>query len=135
MPRTGYQRGEGGEFLGKFTKKQVEDAISGSGGILKKVASRLGVHRITVQRYFEKFPEFRDKLEQEKEIILDQAETKLFELFDSGNEFLRLKTIQFFLSRRGKNRGYGEKEEERNIEEQFDLLLKILGKEQCKRKR
>lgn len=91
----------------KLTKKRVLNAIARTGGVLAAVASNLGVARQTVYDFMERNPDVKDQLTQERESIIDMAESKLFKAVQQGDSWA-IKTV---LSTIGKDRGYTEKKE------------------------
>ena len=103
----------------KHDLQTVLDAIRGEGrwaapnkvttsaGVIQTIATRLGVHRNTVNNYKEKWVTVRDAIEDEKETPIDLAEVKLFDEINKGN----ITAIIFMLKTKGKNRGYVERQE------------------------
>lgn len=93
--------------MGKITKKGMEKAIKGTGGILSAVAKNLNVTRHTVYKFLDKHPEFQEKLDQEREAIVDLAEGSLFSQVKNREAW----ATKYLLSTKGKSRGYVEKQE------------------------
>lgn len=91
----------------KITKKKMEKAIDGSLGLITNIASRLGVERISVYRFIEKYPEFKEKIQLEKDKIVERAETGLFKRVNEGD----WNAIRYILNRLGKDKGYTLKNE------------------------
>lgn len=100
----------------KVDKQTVLDAIKGeglwsesgtSGGNISAIARRIDVWRRTVYLYQEKWPEVKEAIEEEREALLDFAESQLFKQIKSGN----IAAIIFTLKTRGKERGYVERQE------------------------
>ena len=101
----------------KASVKKILKAIPGTGGLKSAIAVKLGVHYRTILNYEAKYETVKQAIEEEKEKILDKAESVLFVKIQDGDE----DTCKWFLARKGKNRGYTEK-----IEQQNDTELKII---------
>lgn len=91
----------------KLSVKQICEAIKGTGGIKTAVAKKLNVHRQTIDRYEANYLTIRAALQEELNKVIDKAESNLFIKINEGDE----DTSKWFLSRKGKNRGYSEKQE------------------------
>ena len=91
----------------RLNYKKVEEAIEGTGGIQTIVANRCQVSRQALNQFLKKYPKLLQKLEEERDSIVDLAEAKLRTRLNEGSDFLIWKT----LSTKGKSRGYGEKTE------------------------
>ncbi len=88
-----------------FTEKEVLKAISDSGGIISKIAEKLTCDWHTAKTYIEKFEKTKLAYSAETESVLDIAESKLIEnIQDNDNT-----AIIFYLKTKGRNRGYVEK--------------------------
>ena len=103
------------------TADQVIAAIKGSGGIKATIANRLGVSRWTVDNYLARWKKVNDAYEEERESITDLAETKLIKEINDGN----FPAIKFYLSTKGRDRGYVERQEQ-HIEANISGGLVIL---------
>ena len=90
-----------------FTKEQLLSAIKGSGGIIQEIARRLGTTWYTAERYLKSGEEIQEAYREEKEALLDLAESKVIASISSGNT----QDAKWYLGIQGKNRGYGEKME------------------------
>jgi len=100
--------------------KKIVSAIKGTGGLKTAIAAKLGVHRETVLNYEKKYERVRQAIEEEKDKILDKAESNLFTRIQEGDE----DTSKWFLARKGKNRGYSEKiDTEQKIEHKGEIKL------------
>jgi hypothetical protein len=88
----------------RIKKETVLAAIPESGGIVTIIAARLGVAWSTAKLLLEKYPDVKQAYEDELETMLDIAEGKLYENVRAGES----QDIKWFLSKRGKKRGYGD---------------------------
>lgn len=76
-------------------------------GNISAVANVFGVHRHTIMRRIEKSKELREILEDAREMMLDNAESKLYSKVLNGETV----PLIFFLKTQGRKRGYGDKPE------------------------
>lgn len=86
-----------------FNKKVVRKAIEGSGGIMATIAKRLNCKWDTAKKYVDKY-DLWDEIENEKNTMLDLAETKLLQNIQANDNT----SIIFYLKTQGKERGYVE---------------------------
>ena len=91
----------------KYTTAQVIKAIEDSAGIKAVVARRLGCHRFTVDRYIRRYPTVARAYQQEREKLVDLAESELVKRVRAGE----WPAIRWVLATLGRNRGYVEKQE------------------------
>lgn len=96
----------------KITEEKFKSAVKDSGGIITLIAQRLGVTRKALYEYIEK-KEFQSLINDEKESILDLAESKLLNKLNKDVDW----AIKFILTTRGKHRGYIE-----NITNEINFL-------------
>ena len=109
----------------KRTMEQVLKAIEGSKGIKTHIASRLDVRRETLDTYLRRWPECQAAYEVEVEVILDQAESKLYQLaIVEGAE----RSLHFLLERKGRSRGYGKRQELAHTAAQPTEVIVRIGK-------
>lgn len=90
-----------------FDKDTVLEAIKDSGGIMSTIARRLGVTWHTADSWVKQYDETKQALQDERETILDLAESTLFRNIKDGNS----QDAKWLLSTMGKNRGYSERHE------------------------
>jgi hypothetical protein len=90
----------------KMTQDKFRKAVEGSGGIMTVIAKKLGVNRQYLYVWLDKNPKLRAYIDEEMDKLLDFAEVKLYEEINKDN----LRAIIFFLSTRGRKRGYGKQE-------------------------
>lgn len=86
----------------KKTKQEVLYAISGSLGIISTIAKRLGCESRTAKRLIDKWQETKDALSDEEELVLDLADTGLYDALIKKEQW----AIKFILSTKGQSRGY-----------------------------
>lgn len=89
-----------------YTKEQVLDAIKGCDTIITTVSKRLGCNWETARNYINKWKETKRAYEDEKQKSIDMAESKLFENIKKNDT----PSIKYFLSKKAKDRGYGDDE-------------------------
>lgn len=85
-----------------YRVKKILAAIPKSDGIITVIAKRSGCSWHTARRYTRDHPEIAQAYENEIETCLDNAESELHKLITAGD----FKAIKFFLSTKGKSRGY-----------------------------
>ena len=109
----------------KHSVDVVLNAVRGSAGIKSTIARKLNINICTLRSYIEKNPEIKEAIEEELESVLDMAESKLFQLIQSGDTT----AIFFFLNNKGQCRGYNlprEKSDDRRTD--VKLVLNLSGK-------
>lgn len=105
----------------KFTTEQVIKAIRDRKGIISSVADALGVSRLTVYNYAQRHPTVHQALQDERERMVDTAESALYVALANKEPWaisLTLKTL-------GKNRGYVERQENEN-RESGEVTIKVV---------
>lgn len=93
--------------MSRKSKKAIIEAIKDSGGIMSTIARRLGVTWHTADTWVKQYDETKQALQDERETILDLAESTLFKNIKDGNS----QDAKWLLSTMGKNRGYNERQE------------------------
>jgi hypothetical protein len=91
-----------------YTREQVIEALTKTGGFLTESAKALGCCYRTIYNYIKKDPTIADEIEQIKENRLDIAESRLMALMDGVDSKLALTAIMFYLKHCGRGRGYIE---------------------------
>ena len=89
------------------TKKKFNKALEGSQGNVILLAQRMGVTRGAVYDFMRKNPEFKLKVEQERDELVTLAENQLHIGLLKGDASL----IRFALRTKGRHKGWGEKQE------------------------
>lgn len=90
-----------------YTVAQFADAIPGSGGIMSTIAKRVGCDWSTADKWCKASPTLARILQDERESILDLAESVLFKNIRDGDT----SDAKWLLARTGKRRGYADKQE------------------------
>lgn len=85
-------------------KKKVIEALRAHNGVYKATADALGVHRVTVSKYVDKF-DLHDLVIECRQSNIDLAESKLIDAIRRGESW----AIKFQLNTLGKSRGYTER--------------------------
>lgn len=91
----------------RTTKEAVRNAIVKSRGLLSFAAQLLGCERATVYSYLEKWPDLKKVVSDQREGLVDIAESRLLGNIDKGDTT----AIIFFLKTQGRGRGYVERME------------------------
>jgi len=104
--------------VARVTKSKLIEAVNDSDGFVTNVSRKLGVSRTTVYKYFERYPEAKDLLEEVRETRLDEAEQQLFKAIRDGN----MTATIFFLKTIGQKRGYIEKQKI-EVDSGFDVVV------------
>ena len=89
----------------QIKQQDVLNAIKDSGGVISTIARRLNCNWNTAKNYCDKWESTKTALQDEKETTLDTAEIKLLDAIKAGDTQI----IKWFLSTKGKDRGYTTK--------------------------
>ena len=89
----------------RITINRFRKALNNSLGIITTVGSRLGVDRNAVYYFLKKNPKLWEEVEQEREKILDRAESVLFKKVIDED----MRAVEFALKNLGGMRGYAER--------------------------
>ena len=90
-----------------FTAKQFIKAIPNTGGIITKIAERVGCAWHTAKKYIEQYPTIQQAYQNECERVLDIAESALIKSVTEQEAW----AVKYILSTKGKKRGYVERQE------------------------
>jgi len=98
--------------VGKQQKQQLKKEqflveLENTMGIVSQAAKRCGIDRTTPYRWVKEDSEFSDNVDEIQNVVLDFAESKLYELVDEKHPT----AIIFLLKTKGRNRGYIERHE------------------------
>lgn len=88
----------------RYSVARVVEAIKVSRGMISTAAESLGCDRRTVERYADRYPAVRQAITEQREAVVDVAESRLFTAIDGSEPWavsLCLRTI-------GRGRGYGD---------------------------
>jgi len=91
----------------RHTKANLINALESSMGVITTACKKVGIHRSTFYKYYNEDLEFKQQVDDIGNVALDFAESKMFEEIQNGNASL----IKFYLERKGKKRGYVERQE------------------------
>lgn len=89
----------------RYSEEDFIEAIYEARGKKNVIAQILGLESASVYKRFKDHPELEEHLKIASDEMKDIAELKLYELVEHGN----LDAIKFYLSRQGRDRGYGDK--------------------------
>jgi len=106
------------------TETEIIAALTQTHGMLSKAARILGCDRKTISNRLKEFPSIGQALEETEALRLDQAETMLDRNIAKGEQ----RAIEFFLSKKGRGRGYGtdSKDDEPDLQTVIELFQKGL---------
>jgi len=97
---------------------QFIEAIPGTGGIISTIAERVGCDWHTAKKYIERYVTIKRAYEDEIEHNVDNAESVVIQNIKYALEDQRAKKkpvdssdAKWYLSRKGKHRGYSERHE------------------------
>lgn len=109
--------------MSRKNKKAILAAIKDSGGIISTIARRLNVTWHTADNWIKEFEETKQALKDEENIILDMAESTIFKSIKDGSS----QDAKWYLSTKGRHRGFGEKQESGDDEtiKRFADIIKI----------
>lgn len=89
----------------QYSIEQIKDALIKAKGFISQAAINLKCEPQTVRNYIARYPELNDVLKEQRESLLDFAESKLIKNMDKGDTT----SLIFFLKTQGRTRGYQEK--------------------------
>ena len=107
----------------QYTKEEVLHAIKGCNTIISTVAKTLDCSWDTAHKYINKWQETKTAYENERQRTLDFAEGKLFKNIEKGDPG----SIKYFLSKKGKERGYGDETIDEKVAEIVDTEIHIVN--------
>jgi len=90
-----------------FTAQQFIAAIPGTGGIVTAIAKRVGCAWHTAKKYIDATPTVKRAYDDECEMVLDMAESSVIKAIRDDDPQM----VRYYLSTKGKRRGYTEKQE------------------------
>lgn len=90
-----------------YTAQQFIEAIPGTGGIVTAIARKVGCTWDTAKKYIDNYATVQRAYQDECESILDLAEAKVISAIKNDDGQM----IRYYLSTKGKRRGYSERHE------------------------
>lgn len=90
-----------------YKAREFIDAIPGTGGIISAIAARVGCKWHTARDAIERFPSVKQAYDNEREVVTDVAESTVIKAIRDGG----LGASQWWLTRKGKDRGFVERRE------------------------
>jgi len=99
------------------SEAEIIEALRNTQGLITRAASVLGVSVMWLRDMIEATPALQEVVQEIEEVWLDVAEDKLRKQLLQGN----IRALEFYLSRKGKRRGYGEAKIEINGTGNFQL--------------
>lgn len=103
---------------GAVIREKILTALRETDGNISRACQFVGITRGTFNYHKDKYPDFRARVAEVMDSLIDEVESALMEQIRSGNT----SATQFFLKTRGRDRGYVEQtshKEERNINVNF----------------
>lgn len=93
------------------SKRKFLRALKGTAGVYKDIAHRLNTSVHQVKKYLDRpgWEDVRKAWREEKDRVLDLAEDAIAQAIESGDPKIATKNARWFLEKRGKERGYGDK--------------------------
>jgi hypothetical protein len=107
----------------ELNKENLLIALQNNAGLISKACRAVGISNNQYYLYYKNDPDFKEKVDQIKEGVLDLAESKLYELIQEKNP----QAIFFFLKYRGKERGYTDINTAIQINSGSDITVKIIS--------
>ena len=111
MNKTKHNKDKKGNALVGLAVKQKNllSALKTSMGNVTMACHSVGVGRTTYYLWLKENPLFKEQVDEIEEIVLDWAESKLYEQIEKGNIAANI----FYLKCQGKDRGWTEKYEKK----------------------
>jgi hypothetical protein len=91
----------------QYKAQQFIDAIPGTGGIITAIARKVGCAWHTAKKYIDTYATVQAAYQDECESVLDLAEAKVISAMKNDDGQM----IRYYLSTKGKRRGYSERHE------------------------
>jgi len=108
------------KVLSKGKKLLMIETLKKRFGFVGGACRELGISKQTHYKWLKSDSVYKEEFENLLEEFLDLAEAKLLELIEEGN----FQATKFFLSKKGRKRGYGkEQEEEDSNKEGIRLII------------
>lgn len=109
-----------------YSKKNIIKAIKDAKGIISVAAKSLGCERQTIYNRMSKDEDIQEAMRVARDSMIDTAENALHNLITNDEHRDHYKATRYYLSTQGKKRGYIEKSEVHNINENTHEFLNDL---------
>lgn len=96
----------------QFRASDFIDAIPGTGGIVSKIAAKVGCSWHTARKYIDNYPTIKQAYDDECERVLDAAESVVIKKITEEDE----QTAKWYLKMKGSRRGYAQRRETVNLD-------------------
>lgn len=106
------------------TVQAIIDALIKTHGMMSKAARILNCDVKTISNRMKECPEIAEALEEAEAIRLDEAETMLDKNVKKGDQ----RAIEFFLSKKGRLRGYGTDSKEKDNVPDLGTVIDLFEK-------
>ena len=93
-------------------KEAMLDALKKTLGIVTSACQKAEISRQTHYDWLKSDPIYKSRVDEIGEMAIDFVETKMFEGVNNNDSGL----IKYYLSTKGKNRGYVERQENRQVD-------------------
>jgi hypothetical protein len=106
---------------GHTKKKIIIAALEQSLGVITTACKKADVPRSTFYKWYNEDQQFKSEVDDIQEITLDFAESQLFKQIKENNTTATI----FFLTTKGKNRGYIERQEIQHSGEIKEIIVNV----------
>lgn len=107
-------------------KKAMLEALEKTLGVVTTAAKIVGIERTTHYKWMESDNEYKEKVQDLQDVVLDFAESALHKMIENHNPAATL----FLLKTKGKKRGYIERQEiEHSSDVETDITFEIHKRE------
>lgn len=107
----------------ELNKERLLTALQNNAGLISKACRAVGISNNQYYIYYKSDPDFKEKVDQIKEGVIDLAESQLYQLIQEKNP----QAIFFFLKYRGKDRGYTDINTAIQINSGSNITVNIVG--------
>ena len=91
----------------QYRAQEFIDAIPGTGGIISRIAGKVGCSWHTAKKYIEAYPTVTQAYVNECESVLDKAESVILDRIDEQDEQI----AKWYLMMKGDRRGYTQRQQ------------------------
>jgi len=107
-------------------KKAMLEALEKTLGVVTTAAKMVGIERTTHYKWMESDNDYKEKVQDLQDVVLDFAESALHKMIENHNPAATL----FLLKTKGKKRGYIERQEiEHSSDVETDITFEIHKRE------